>query len=166
MIPQPKESRHQMKRILAILALVGAGMIGGLMSPLIAGAVGTYDNSNHYQPAYVPLRVTERLQLTAGVPMAVTVDVVPHEVYTPPAAAVAVNLTVADPAAAGYVTAWPSGYPQPETSNVNFDTDETTSNFAIVPVVDGQIMVVSSVDAELEVDVFGSFDLMVSGPMP
>jgi len=54
--------------------------------------------------------------------------------------AVAVNVTVADPAAAGYVTVWPSGSPPPASSNLNFQAGQNIPNLVIVPVgADGKI---------------------------
>ena len=54
--------------------------------------------------------------------------------------AVALNVTVADPTAAGYITVWPSGTPRPETSNLNFQAGQNIPNLVIVPVgPDGKI---------------------------
>jgi len=54
--------------------------------------------------------------------------------------AVALNVTVADPAAAGYITVWPSGTPRQETSNLNFQAGQNIPNLVIVPVgPDGKI---------------------------
>ena len=53
---------------------------------------------------------------------------------------VAVNVTVADPTAAGYLTVWPSGTPRQETSNLNFQAGQNIPNLVIVPVgADGKI---------------------------
>ena len=54
--------------------------------------------------------------------------------------AVALNVTVANPTAAGYITVWPSGTPRPETSNLNFQAGQNIPNLVIVPVgADGKI---------------------------
>ncbi|WP_461165381.1 RHS repeat-associated core domain-containing protein [Arthrobacter sp. R4-81] len=54
--------------------------------------------------------------------------------------AVALNITVTAPTAAGNITAYAGGTPQPSTSNVNFVAGETTPNFAITPVgADGTV---------------------------
>ena len=54
--------------------------------------------------------------------------------------AVAVNVTVTAPAAAGYVTVWPSGTPRQTTSNLNFQAGQNIPNLVIVPVgADGKI---------------------------
>jgi len=168
-----------MNRTLFVAALVGAGMVGGIAGPMIAGATTTYSQSERYQPASEPLRILDTRQpgharLRAGVPITVDVPVIPnvainengaHEWETP-ALAVAVNLTVADPDADGYLTAWPAGFPQPEVSNVNFRAGEDESNFAIVPVSNGQIQVVSTVDADVIIDLFGQHDALIVPYVP
>src|SRR5664279_5410946 len=54
--------------------------------------------------------------------------------------AVALNVTVAAPTAAGYITVWPSGTPQQQTSNLNFQAGQNIPNLVIVPVgADGKI---------------------------
>ncbi len=57
-------------------------------------------------------------------------------VYGPPAgqvSAVAVNITGTESMLAGFVTAFPSGVPRPEASNLNVDTwDQTVANHAVV----------------------------------
>lgn len=54
--------------------------------------------------------------------------------------AVALNITVTGPTAAGFITAYAAGTPQPNTSNVNFGPDQTVPNFSVTPVSsDGRI---------------------------
>jgi hypothetical protein len=53
------------------------------------------------------------------------------------AAAVAFNVTVADPANAGFVAIWPYGAPYPNVSTINFISGENLANGAIVPVTAG-----------------------------
>ena len=48
--------------------------------------------------------------------------------------AVALNLTVTQPTAGGYITAYPSGGSRPTTSSVNFTAGQTVANMAVVPV--------------------------------
>ena len=52
-------------------------------------------------------------------------------------AAVVLNVTVTDPSAPGYVTAWPSGETRPEASNLNFVAGQTIPNLVIVKVGQG-----------------------------
>jgi hypothetical protein len=71
--------------------------------------------------------------------------------------AVAVNLTVVAPSAAGFVTAYPCGT-VPEVSNVNFATLDNRPNSAVVPTTaGGAICVVSNAPADLLVDIAGYF---------
>ena len=49
-------------------------------------------------------------------------------------AAVVANVTVTQPAAPGWVSAWASGSPMPAVSNLNFATNQTVPNLAIIPV--------------------------------
>ncbi|HEY0521560.1 MAG TPA: hypothetical protein VGC84_18870 [Ilumatobacteraceae bacterium] len=50
------------------------------------------------------------------------------------ATAVVLNVTVADPSASGYVTAWPSGEAQPVVSNLNYVAGQTVPNLVTVKV--------------------------------
>jgi len=69
--------------------------------------------------------------------------------------AVAVNVTVVNPAADGFVVAYPCG-PRPLASTVNFRAGEVVPNFTLVPVSGGQICLFSSAATDLVVDRFGS----------
>ncbi|MGE4086392.1 MAG: hypothetical protein AB7H93_25690 [Vicinamibacterales bacterium] len=71
------------------------------------------------------------------------------------ATAAAVNLTVTEPAAAGYLTLGPAGAPLPLTSNLNFSAGETTANHAIVATTGAEVAVLASVDAHVVLDVAG-----------
>jgi len=72
--------------------------------------------------------------------------------------AVAVNVTVADPMAAGFITVWPSGTAQQQTSNLNFQARQNIPNLVIVPVgADGKIQLFNGSGAavQLVADVAG-----------
>jgi hypothetical protein len=73
--------------------------------------------------------------------------------------AVALNVTVANPTAVGYITLFPNGTEQPLASNLNFRAGQTVANFAVVPVGgDGKIAAFNSAgDSELIFDVAGYF---------
>ncbi len=74
------------------------------------------------------------------------------------AAAVAVNLTVTNPRAASYLTAFPCGGSPPLASNLNHRADQTVAAAAIVPVgADGSICVFTSSATHLIVDLTGWF---------
>jgi len=74
---------------------------------------------------------------------------------------VVVNITVIDPAASGYLTAYGKGAAAGTSSIINFLAGQTVSNLAIVrPGLDGELSVglnASSGTAQVVVDVFGWF---------
>jgi outer membrane protein assembly factor BamB len=51
--------------------------------------------------------------------------------------AVVLNVTVTEPTATSYVTAWPAGQPRPLASNLNFVPGQTVPNLVVVKVGDG-----------------------------
>lgn len=73
--------------------------------------------------------------------------------------AVVLNITADNAAAAGYVTAWPSGSPRPIVSNVNLDrASQTVANLAVVPVgPDGAVNLYTLNGSHLLADVAGYF---------
>jgi hypothetical protein len=74
------------------------------------------------------------------------------------ATAAVLNVTVVNPAAAGFLTAYPQGSTAPNASNLNFGTGQTTTNRVIVPLSStGQISLVSSVQTDALVDVSGYY---------
>jgi glucose/arabinose dehydrogenase len=69
--------------------------------------------------------------------------------------AVLLNVTSTEPAAAGYVRAFPCG-PEPDISTVNFDPGLTAANLAVVRLpMDGRVCFTSFVPTHLVVDVSG-----------
>lgn len=73
------------------------------------------------------------------------------------AAGVIVNLTIAEPAEPGWLRAWPSGTPQPDTSSVNAIHEWAVANLAIVGQASGLVSVLSSRGAHVVVDLAGYF---------
>jgi hypothetical protein len=74
------------------------------------------------------------------------------------ATAVSLNLTVTNPRAAGFLTAYPCDVDRPLASNLNFRSDNTVAGAAIVPIAaDGTVCVYTSSDTHLIIDVMGSF---------
>jgi hypothetical protein len=74
-------------------------------------------------------------------------------------AAVSLNLTVVNPGAAGYVSAYACGE-RPNASSVNFSAGRTVANLAIVPVSDrGSVCFYASQPLHLIVDVNGWFQV-------
>ncbi len=76
--------------------------------------------------------------------------------------AVAVNITVVNPSAGGYITAYADGASRPGTSNLNYTQGQTVANSAIVPVAaNGEIDLANVTSAtgstNLLVDVVGYY---------
>ena len=73
------------------------------------------------------------------------------------------NVTTDQPAAAGYVRAFPCGQ-EPNTSTVNFDPGQTAANLALVKVpADGRVCFTSFVPTHVIVDVAGWFSPVSQG---
>jgi hypothetical protein len=72
------------------------------------------------------------------------------------ATAAVVNLTVTNPAAAGYLVAYPCGGAMPVASNVNFAARTTAANLAVVRLpADGKVCLTASTRADVIVDLAG-----------
>lgn len=83
------------------------------------------------------------------------------------AAGVALNVTVTEPADAGFATVYPCGNPAPLASNVNFGAGQTVANAVIAaPGAGAALCVVTSVAAHLVVDLEGWFPVGAYRPLP
>ena len=72
------------------------------------------------------------------------------------ASAVVLTVTVTQPVAAGFVTVFPCGSPQPLTSNVNFVAGSTVANSVVSGIgVGGRVCLFTMADTHLVVDVDG-----------
>jgi len=70
--------------------------------------------------------------------------------------AVVLNVTVANPATAGFLQVWPSGSTRPTASNVNYAAGQTIANLVIVKVgASGKVSLLSYAQTEAIVDVVG-----------
>ncbi|MCU1395369.1 MAG: hypothetical protein JWM34_3797 [Ilumatobacteraceae bacterium] len=95
-----------------------------------------------------PAGAVTTLQITgrAGVPAGATTAVL--------------NITATNPAAAGYVTAYPCGIDPPVASNLNFTTRQTVANAAIVKLsATGTICLYNSQPTDLITDITGIFPM-------
>ena len=74
------------------------------------------------------------------------------------ATALALTLTVVEPQANGYLTAWPASQAQPTASSLNFSAHQVRANGSIIRVdSSGAFRVYTSVPAQVVVDVVGAF---------
>lgn len=72
------------------------------------------------------------------------------------ASAVVLNVTVTDAGGAGYLTAWPTGLPRPNASNVNYQPGVAIPNLVTVPVgADGKVSLFTDQAADVIVDAMG-----------
>jgi len=70
--------------------------------------------------------------------------------------AVVLNITVTQPAAQGFLVAWPSGTTRPSTSSINFAANQTIANLAIVHIgADGKVSLYNNASTDAIVDVVG-----------
>ena len=91
--------------------------------------------------------------LAGGTAMTIFVAIPPS-----PIRALALNVTVVDPAGAGFLTLFPSGGALPLASDVNYAGGETRPNLTVVQVgADGTIVLYTSTTAHVVLDVAGWF---------
>ena len=69
--------------------------------------------------------------------------------------AIVANATVVDAAAPGFVTVYPQGQAEPNTSNLNIEGGQTIANHVTTLVQDGGVTLQTTVDAHLLVDLAG-----------
>jgi len=94
-----------------------------------------------------PLRVLDtrvgngavQAPVAAGASLKVQIEGV-HAIPASGVSAVVLNVTVTQPTAGGYITAYPDGATRPTASNLNFNRAQTVPNLVVVPVgADGKI---------------------------
>ncbi|MFD8597905.1 hypothetical protein ACFV1L_23150, partial [Kitasatospora sp. NPDC059646] len=118
---------------------------------LIADVTGCYSatGTSTYAPA-TPLRLLDTRNGTGARQGAVGPDgIVSFQVNGVAgvpygATAVVLNLTVTDPTATGYLTAYPHGTDRPGVSSLTCTPGGTVSNPVVVPVVDGRVTLYNS----------------------
>ncbi len=129
--------------------------VGGAVAPPTAGA------SYAYQPVD-PTRVIDTRdtgqRLSAGGTLTVDLSVLDPSQVGADAAAVAINVTAAGTAAAGYLTVWPCGSPQPLASSVNFLAGQARAAQATTLLGPGRtVCVFSNAATDVVVDLQGVF---------
>jgi hypothetical protein len=147
--------------VAAIVCAAAAVVAGPITAPGVASAAG--GASSAYVPVG-PCRLTDTrpsqgsFGFTRLDPNTISIAVAGRCGVPSATTAVALALTVSLPIDAGYLTAWPSGSPRPEASNVNFRDGEDRANGSITTLgPGGSIDVFVSVGAEVIVDVTGAF---------
>jgi hypothetical protein len=141
---------------------VGAGLYNALPSParLCDTRVG---NPSHLTGADTQCDGL-RLSAAGTLPVQVaTLNGIPTD-----ATAAVLNVTVVNPAAAGFLTIYPEDASLPTTANVNYTAGQTTGNRVIVPLSStgaklGSIDVYSKAAADIVVDVSGYFSASGGG---
>jgi hypothetical protein len=129
--------------------------VGGEVVPPAAGP------SYEYQPV-VPSRMVDTretgLRLGAGGVLTVDFSALAPAAVNVDAGAVALNITAADPAAAGYLTVWPCATARPSTSSVNFGVGQARGAQAISRLGPGRtVCVFASAATDVIVDLQGVF---------
>ncbi len=114
---------------------------------------------------YTPLATSDRVFDTrdagadTGPIRAGTTRLVDLNPPTGTARAALVNLTFASTQGPGFVSSWTPRTTRPASSNLNASATEVVANSAIVPLdADGKTIIMSSVTADVVVDVLGFFD--------
>lgn len=114
--------------------------------------------------AYTPLATSQRaydtrdLGADSGPMRAGSSRLVDVDPPSGSARAALVNITVVQPLAEGFVTAWQPRTTRPATSNNNAGPSTIAANASIVPIdADGMVLVYSSTTAQVVVDVLGFF---------
>jgi hypothetical protein len=131
----------------------GAGGTGTVSADGTFTAVEPYRLLDTRQPERAP--AGRAAALPGGRELAVDLTGQPGAPAQP--TAVVLNVTVANPAADGFVRAYPCGT-SPRVSTVNFDAGQVAANLATVRLpADGRVCFWSMVDTDLVVDVAGWF---------
>ncbi|MEH1166272.1 hypothetical protein V6V47_12880 [Micromonospora sp. CPCC 205539] len=134
------------------------------------GCCSTY-NGGQYHPLAEPVRLTDTREWGSRLPADYYLNSVANwnASINPHIRAFAVNITVTQPTASGFLTAWNGdGYSLPDTSTVNYTKNATVPNFAVVPTMPcddcgsatglPSIGVYTSANAHVIVDLVGFYD--------
>jgi hypothetical protein len=126
---------------------------------LVADVFGYYVSTGTGGHAFIPVNPT-RIIAAAPIPPGVDLHTQPQgEAYLH--TALVLNVTVTQPTAGGYITAYTAGTPLPTVSNLNFSAGETVPNLVITPDAElGQETLLhngSGGTVNMIVDLFGYF---------
>lgn len=127
-----------------------------------ASVTKTFTTAGDFYTPIVPVRVLDTRASFKSVPANGTIRFKPSGLGLPSTGldAIALNVTVTNAGAGGYVTAYPDGTAKPAVSNLNFSAGQTIANTVIVKVgADGYIDLTntSSAPVDLIADAEGSY---------
>jgi hypothetical protein len=128
---------------------------------LVVDVVGWFATGDSYTPL-TPTRLLDSRQaepLNAGTPIDVSLA---GQAGLPESelGAVALNVTITEPAGAGYLTIWPTGVDRPTSSNLDFVAGRTIANSVMVKVgAEGRISLFAPTTAHVVIDVMGWYGL-------
>lgn len=155
------------RRVRSMVLAIAVGVAGVAVAPIEMASVGAAATPGY--TAVTPDRLMDTREnlggpmLTGGVARSLQVSG-RGGVPVSGAIAVVLNVTVTQPAAAGFVTVWPTGVGRPLASNLNMVAGATVPNLVTVGLGSGgQVDLFSSADAHLVVDVVGWY---ASGLVP
>ena len=166
--PRPNSSSLNFPagRTVANLAISAVGPSGTVCfasnvdTQIVVDAQGWFAGDSGYRPIN-PTRLTDTRagesdtvgNLAQGTPI-----VVPTGSVTTDATAVMLNIAVTNPAAAGWLVAWPCNEDRPVASNINFVAGQTVAN-AVLAKIDavGDVCIAASSAVDVVVDITGTF---------
>ncbi len=166
-------ARRRITAAAVVLAALSGTCAAIVAEPAIATSVGTY------RALEVPQRLVDTRPgestadgqlagvgtVSAGIPL--RVPVAGRAGLPASLVAVMLNVTVTQPAADGFVTAYPCEQPPPTASNVNHLAGQTVANAVVASVgTGGAVCLFSLSNAHLIVDVSGWFDTGSFAPLP
>jgi len=146
----------------AVIAPLGAGgalcLYSSTPTDVIVDVTGWFAPEAGFTPITPRRFVDTRAASTLKTGVEFAMDIAGRPGVPTSAATVAVNVTVTQPTAAGFVTVWPCGSSRPATSTVNFAAGQTVANAVIAPLgTGGRLCAMASTDTHLLVDVTGWF---------
>ncbi len=144
-VSRSPEETHRFRQAGRACAYIRANLTGNRDQPGIYGTLCTVLGAH-----YTPVSPTRLLDTRSAVGVGTTTPIPANsDVVLPvssiggvPAAqisAVVLNVTVAEPTTAGFLTVYPDGPGTPNASNVNFVARETVPNLVTVPLENGKI---------------------------
>ena len=118
------------------------------VAPITSDASASAGSAPAAAPSASALVANAALELQVGGVAGVPAD----------ALAATLNVTVTNPAAAGFVTVWPCGAPRPDASNLNYVAGQNVPNLVIAKLgTGGKVCFYSMVATDLIADVAGFF---------